>query len=385
MGAHILILGGGSGGLVAANKLAKALRGRGHTITVVDRSPYHYFQPSFPWVALGFKEPEEVRRPLHNLEKKGVRFLQDEVEAILPEDKQVRLKENGTLAYDYLVVSLGAELGPDLMPGFHLAHHPWSVEGALKMREALTNFEGGRVVISVSGPYYRCPPAPFEVAGQLDFNFKARRIRSKTEIVVAHPNPAPLAGMGPAISGLIMEILRNKNVRFEGNFNAERIDPERKILLARDGRELPFDLLVMVPPHRPNRLVQQLGPTTPQGFPVVDPETFRSVKYPEIFMIGDMVNPSLNLPPAGVVAHFQAEFVANEIVAEVKGAYIGESFTPVAMCIMDFGDDAVLPMCDFTQILTLEGPPSCGVLGRGKAVRVAKMLFESLWFATLLN
>jgi sulfide:quinone oxidoreductase len=104
-----------------------------------------------------------------------------------------------------------------------------------------------------------------------------------------------------------------------------------------------------------------------------------------VFAIGDMVNPAINLPAAGVVAHFQAEFVANQILAELKGAYIGESFTPVAMCIMDFGDDAVLPMCDFTRILDLSGPPSCGVLGHSKAIRLTKMLFESIWFATYLS
>lgn len=71
--ARIVILGGGSGGLVVANKLARGLRGTDHEILLVDRSPYHYFMPSFPWVALGFKEPEQVRRPLKNLEKKGVR------------------------------------------------------------------------------------------------------------------------------------------------------------------------------------------------------------------------------------------------------------------------------------------------------------------------
>lgn len=106
MGAKILILGGGSGGLVAANKLAKALRGTDHEITLVDRSPYHYFMPSFPWVALGYKEPEEVRRPLKNIEKKGVKFIQGEVKEILFDEQKVRVDDQ-ELPYDYLIVSLG--------------------------------------------------------------------------------------------------------------------------------------------------------------------------------------------------------------------------------------------------------------------------------------
>ncbi len=385
MGAKVLILGGGSGGLVAANKLAKALRREGdHEITLVDRSPYHYFMPSFPWVALGFKEPEEVRRPLKNLEKKGIKFVQGEVKELLLDDKRVRVDDR-ELPYDFLIVSLGAEVTPDLMPGFEVAHHPWTIEAALRMREAIKAFQGGRIVIGVSGPYYRCPPAPYEVAGQIDFALQARQLRDKTEIVVAHIHPKPLSAMGPAISNVISEILESKGVKFEGSFNPKEIDPQRKVLRSDDGREIPFDLLIMVPPHKPSAAARCPGLMTPGGFPIVDTKTFRCLKHPEVFAIGDMVNPGINLPTAGVVAHFQAEFVANEIVAEIKGAYIGESFTPVAMCIMDFGDDAVLLMCDFTRILTLEGPPSCGVLGRGKAIRLTKMLFEKMWFSTYLS
>ncbi len=382
--ARIVILGGGSGGLVVANKLARGLRGTPHEILLVDRSPYHYFMPSFPWVALGFKEPEQVRRPLKNLEKKGVRVIQGEVQEIRIPEKRVRV--NGEdLSYDLMVVALGAEVKPDLMPGFEVAYHPWTIEGALRMREAIQRFEGGRIVIGVSGPYYRCPPAPYEIAGQLDFALRARRLRDKSEIVLAHPHPQPLSAMGPAISGVITEILAAKGVRFEGNFHAKAIDPERRLLLGQDGREIPFDLLIMVPPHRPSVAGMCPGLLTPAGFPLVDPKTFRCLADPDVFAIGDMVNPAINLPAAGVVAHFQAEFVANQILAELKGAYIGESFTPVAMCIMDFGDDAVLPMCDFTRILDLSGPPSCGVLGRSKAIRLIKMLFESIWFATYLS
>jgi len=382
--ARILILGGGSGGLVVAHKLARGLRGTDHEILLVDRSPYHYFMPSFPWVALGFKEPEQVRRPLKNLERKGVRVIQGEVQEIRVREKRVRV-DGEDLTYDLLVVSLGAEVKPDLMPGFEVAHHPWTIEGAIRMREAIQRFEGGRIVIGVSGPYYRCPPAPYEIAGQLDFALRARRLRHRSEIVLAHPHPQPLSAMGPAISGVISEILARKDVRFEGNFNAQAIDPQRRVLIGADGREIPFDLLIMVPPHRPSSAGIWAGLPTPGGLPPVDPKTFRSLADPYVFAIGDMVSPALNLPPAGVVAHFQAEFVANQILAELKGAYIGESFTPVAMCIMDFGDDAVLPMCDFTRILDLSGPPSCGVLGRSKAIRLLKMLFESMWFATYLS
>ncbi len=382
----ILILGGGSGGLVAANKLAKIFKhGEEADITLIDKNPYHEFMPSYPWVGLNFKEPDDIRRPLKLLEKKGVRFVNDEITQILPSKKKVKTK-NGEYDYDFLIVSLGVVLDPDALPGYEDAYHTWSLQGALRFREAIRNFKGGNIVIGVSGMYYRCPPAPYEIAGQLDFTLRARGLRDKTNITVFNVTPGPLSNMGPAIMGVIQEILDNKGVEFVGNFEVVRVDKDSKKVVAKDGRELPYDLLLLVPPNKPNPVVFNSELTGPEGLPIVDPETFRSKKFPEVFLIGDGANAALNLPPAGVVAHFQAEFVANEIAADVKGAYIADSFSPVAMCIMDFGDDAVLPMCEFSQFYRdVSGPPNCGVLGRGKEIRLVKMAFEAMWFGFYLT
>lgn len=381
----ILILGGGSGGLVAANKLAKTLKDSAE-ITLIDKNPYHEFMPSYPWVALGFKEPDDIRRPLNLIEKRGVRYINDTVVEIIPSKNLVKTSKNGDLNYDYLIVSLGAEIDEEAIPNFSTeAYHPWTLEGSLKLREAIKDFKGGNVVIGISGAYYRCPPAPFEVAGQLDFLFKTKRLRDKTNITVFHITPGPLSNMGPAISSIISEILTNKGITFVGNFEPVKIDSSSKKVISKDGREIPYDLLIMTPPHKPASVVVNSELAGPKGFPVIDPLTFRSKKFDNVFIIGDVVNPAINLPPAGVVAHFQAEFVSTEIISEIKGAYVGESFSPVAMCIMDFGDDAVLPMCEFSKVyVDLSGPPSCGILGRGKEVRLLKLGFEFMWFASYL-
>ncbi len=384
---RVVILGGGSGGLVSANKVKKLLGDRVEVI-VVDRNAYHDFQPSYPWVALGFKEPDDVRRPLKLLERKSIRFLNDEVVSIEPENDKVILKDHGKLTYDYLVVSLGAEIDYDALEGYdkHKVHHTWTLNGALRFREAIKDFKGGRIVIGVSGIYYKCPPAPFELAGQLDFVLKAKGIRKKTDITVFHVTEGPLSNMGPAISTTISEILERKSINFVGNFEAVRIDDTLKRIYSKDGRYLEYDLLVLVPPHKVNSVVSRSSLCKDGNFPLVDPSTFRSKFYENVFVIGDVVNPLLNLPPAGVVAHFQAEFIASQIATEVKGAYVGESFTPVAMCVMDFGDDAVLPMCEFSRFYEkLSAPPVCGVLGKGKEIRLVKMIFESMWFATYLT
>ncbi len=378
MPTKVLVLGGGSGGLVAANKV-KRLLGPRVEVTLVDKNPYHEFMPAYPWVAFGMREPEEIRRPLARLEKRGIQYLQATVEALEPDKNRVQT-DQGSLDYDYLIVSLGAEAQPSPAPE---ALAPWSLEGALKLREALKRFQGGRVVVGVSSPYYPCPPAPYEVAGQVEFALKVKGVRSKSQVDVFHLNPLPLAGMGPVISGKVLEILKSKGIAFHGEF--EPVGFEGGKVRAKDGRELAYDLLILTPPFAPNRVVRTSPLAGPSGFPEVDKATFRSLKYPNVFVIGDTVNPSLMLPPAGVVAHFQGEYVAGVIAADLKGAYIGEPFNPVAMCIMDFGDNALLPQCSFERVLAGTGMPSCGVMAVGKWVRVTKMLFEGFWFATLIE
>ncbi len=378
MAVKVLVLGGGSGGLVAANKVKRLMREEAE-VTLIDKSDYHYFMPGFPWVAFGMRELDDVRRPLQLLEKRGVNYVKAEIQALDPDAKKV-VTDRGEFGYDYLVVSLGAEPMPSPAED---AVAPWSPEGALALRERMKDFEGGRIVVGVSSPYYPCPPAPFEVAGMAEFALKVKGVRAKSSVDVFHLNPAPLAPMGPVISGMVLKILNEKGVRFHGEFELERAEGGK--VVAKDGRELAYDLLILVPPFAPNRVVRESKLAGPQGFPTVDPMTFRHTNYPEVFVIGDVVNPALMLPPAGVVAHFQAEYIAGVIVSDLKGAYIGEPFDAVAMCIMDFGDNALLPQCEFEKVLAGKGMPSCGVMATGRWVRITKMLFESFWFATLLG
>ncbi len=378
MAVKVLVLGGGSGGLVAANKV-KGLLGREVEVTLIDRSDYHYFLPGLPWVAFGMREVDDIRRPLANVEKRGIRYVKAEVEAIEPEANRV-VTDQGTFGYDYLVVSLGAEPQPQPTAD---AVAPWSPDGAMALRERMKAFPGGRVVIGVSSPYYPCPPAPYEVAGMAEFALKVKGVRDRSSVDVFHMNPAPLAGMGPVISERVMRILEEKGIGFHGGF--ELAEAGSGEVRAKDGRTLAYDLLILVPPFAPNRVVRSSPLAGENGFPPVDRRTFRHVKYTNVFVIGDTVNPSLMLPPAGVVAHFQAEYIAGVITSDLKGAYIGQPFDPVAMCIMDFGDNALLPQCSFEKVLEGTGMPSCGVMAVGRWVRVTKMLFESYWFATLIG
>lgn len=183
------------------------------------------------------------------------------------------------------------------------------------------------------------------------------------------------------ISHSISKILERKGIAYHAGF--ELAEGGNGVVKAKDGRTLEYDRLILVPPFAPNRVVRESPLAGPNGFPEVSPYTFKSTRYDNVFVIGDTVNPALNLPAAGVVVHYQGEYIAGVIAAELRGSYIGEPFNAVAMCIMDFGDDAILPQCDFTDMLYGKGMPSCGVMAQGRSVRIAKMLFESMFFATM--
>ena len=178
---QIVVLGGGSGGIVAATKLGRTL-GADHDVTLIDRRADHVYMPGFLFVMVGQRRPEDITRKLKRLEKRNIRVLQAEVLGIDPGRQQVIL-ESTAIPYDYLIVSLGLEVRPDLLPGFaEAAHHPWEMDAALRLKNTLETFREGRVLVGVPLGPYRCPPAPYEAQWMLDNYFKERNIRDLVDL-----------------------------------------------------------------------------------------------------------------------------------------------------------------------------------------------------------
>ncbi|MEM4192616.1 MAG: FAD-dependent oxidoreductase, partial [Candidatus Nitrosocaldus sp.] len=175
---RILILGGGAGGVVVASRLSKMLKDKSN-ITIVDKNRYHEFRPSYLWVAMGTRKPDDVRRELILLESKGINFLHGSVKSIDAADRKVSVEVDGdtrVLDYDYLVVALGAELKPEMLKGMEHAYHTWELDDALRFKDALAGFKGGRIVVGVASMPYRCPPAPFELALMLRYLSEQRGV-----------------------------------------------------------------------------------------------------------------------------------------------------------------------------------------------------------------
>ncbi|MDR5689548.1 MAG: FAD/NAD(P)-binding oxidoreductase, partial [Armatimonadota bacterium] len=141
---RVVILGGGSGGVVAAKRLGEWSRPDEVEVVLVDRSPWHEYRPSYLWVMTGKREPDEVRRPLKLLEARyGTRVVRATVTRIDPEARRVDT-DAGSLDYDFLIVALGALLRQD--PRTEGFEGPWELEHAVRLREVLREFRGGHVM-----------------------------------------------------------------------------------------------------------------------------------------------------------------------------------------------------------------------------------------------
>ncbi len=378
MAKKILVLGGGAGGVVVSNLLAKELEPGEAEITLIDRNPYHEFPPSYLWVMSGIRKPEDIRRPLKNLERKGIKFVQDEIIEILPAENKVKGK-NREYTYDILVVGLGSEADFSALPGSEHICAPWTLESTLKCREMLKDFKGGKVVVGVAGKRYKCPPAPFEVAFLTRYLLDQRGFKDKADITVAHFWKEPMEPFGPVMVKGFKMFLNQYNIKYKPNFMVARVEKDK--LISTEGEELPYDLAFVIPPHKAAKPVRESELSDPEtGFMKVKKTTLRHPKYENVFGIGDVIAPELNLGMAGVFAHFQGEYIAAQILDEVKGGYEGELYNMGGVCTMDMGYVGAAVYCDFSKKISGEAEyPDCVMLGGMRLFRLTKFIWEKYW------
>ena len=381
---RVVILGGGSGGAVAAKRLGRWAKEGEFEVVLIDRSRWHEYRPSYLWVMTGKREPEDVRRELSILTHRyGTEVVEAEVTAIDPRARRVETSSGG-YDYDYLVVSLGAELRrSEQIAGLEA---PWELDDALAARQRLAAFKGGRVVVGVESWPYRCPPAPFEAAMMLRYLAEQRDVSDRTEISVFHTWQRPMETFGPLMVDGFGRFLEQREVSFEGGFELERHDAGNRLLRAKDGRELDYDLAMVVPAHRAPAVIADSGMVAEGGYMDVKLPSMVSPQFEDVWGIGDVVAPTIGLGMAGVFAHFQAEHVVTQIIDRARGTYVGELYNMVGVCVMDTGYEGAAVWCDFTdKLYGRTAVPDCRLLGGMRAFRAVKSGFEAYWFANLFG
>ncbi len=337
MGKRIVILGGGMGGVVVANRLVKALP-RDNDITVIDREKNHLFSPSLLWLMVGERNKEQIQKPLSRLRKKGIRFINAEVSKIDFEGRTVATSE-GEVPFDYLVIALGAGTFPERLAGFSEgAYNLYDLSGADGIREKIESFDKGRVVVLVSGIPFKCPAAPYETALILSAYFT--RKHRDIEIEVVTPEPLPMGVAGPEVGNMVVSLLESRGIRFTPQHQAVRIEPEKKKIAFQDGEARAYDLLIGIPPHGLPPVLEGLPVLGKSGWVKVNPKTLET-ELENVYALGDVTAIPLAvgkpLPKAGVFAHFQADVVAHNIEAKITGASPKE-FDGKGACFIELGD-----------------------------------------------
>src|SRR5712692_3242407 len=256
-GRRIVILGGWFGGITAAQELARLLPPE-HSITLIDRHGQFMMGLRKLWMLVGRGTRQEGTRSLMALSARGVAVRMAEVTAIDPRTRTVRAGE-ATVPFDYLIVALGADVRPDLVPGFGPpAFNLYDPDDVESLAPRIRTFREGRILIAVMGVPYKCPPAPYEAAMMLDDLFRKRGMRDAVRIDTSTPQPMSLPVVGATNCTQVEGYLAARGIGFSPKTKVMKVDGSTVVT---EGSAVPSDLLIGVPPHRPPALIRESGLT----------------------------------------------------------------------------------------------------------------------------
>lgn len=347
-GSTVLILGGGWGGLTAAHHLRGFLPPE-HRVVVLERKERFSFCPSYLWLLTGERTTaDDVSRPMAKLAQPGIEWVHDEVRAIDPARLTVTTG-SGTLRADHLVIALGAENAPNEVPGFaEAALNVYDAAGAIAVRDALSRIQRGRIVVLIARTPFRCPGAPYESAFLIDTVLRERGVRDDVELVIYTPEKAPLGVAGPAVGTEVVGMLTGRGIAYHPQRTVRRVDPAQHTITF-DEEQVPYDLLVGIPPHRAPAVVRDSGLVDATGYIPVHPQSLEvladvdtlQTRYPGVHAIGDVTSirllNALLLPKTGVFAEGEAAVVARNIAAAVQGREPRDAYDGVGGCYIEVG------------------------------------------------
>ena len=388
---HVVILGGGTGGTLAANRLRRRFRTDELAITVVDQDDRHVYQPGLLFVPFGLTRVEDIVRPRQRQLRGGIDFIQQGIDHVEIDTSMVQLDDDTTLAYDLLVVATGATLVPEETEG--LTGPGWmdkvftfySPEGAAALEAALATFDGGRIVVNVVDMPIKCPVAPLEFCFLADWYFHERGIRDRVQLT--YVTPLDGAFTKPVASEHLGGMLAERGIELVAEFNTGEVDGAGGRLISYDGREVPFDLAVVVPLHGGAAYVgRSPGLGDELNFVPTDERTLQAKAQPNIFVIGDAAN--VPASKAGSVTHFEGETLVENIARHLAGEPLVEGFDGHANCFIETGFHKAL-LIDFNydhEPVPGHYPSAVGLplLKESRLNHLGKLLFESVYWHGLL-
>ncbi len=335
----IVILGAGSAGTMIANKLFREIAENEITVTIIDHSNLHYYQPGFLFIPFGIYTKNMVYKPRRDYLPNNVLFIQEKVNLIEPDNNRVILSNNQKVNYDFLIIATGSKIAPEEVEG--LTGSGWkknifdfyTPEGAVDLAHFLRYWKGGKLVLNVAEMPIKCPVAPLEFVFLADWWFTVNGIRDKVEIEYV----TPLSGVftKPIASKYLGEIVERKNINVTTDFNIGSVDPEHNKIISYDNKEIDYDLLVSIPTNMGSSVMERSGIGDDLNFVPTDKHTLLSKIKDNIFVAGDAT--ALQSSKAGSVAHFEAEIVIKNLIRRMDEKELLKDFDGHANCYIESG------------------------------------------------
>jgi len=371
--AIVVIVGGGVGGILTANLLAK--HSKQIQVQLIDATGTHQYQPGWLRVPFGDYRPESLRYPIRRLLHPSVELITEPAKHIDTDARHVVLQSGKQVPYDYLVIGTGAYPHPEEIEGLAQgAHTFYTEEGALRLNQALQQFRGGRIVVGVAGFPYKCPPAPHEFTLLLDDWLRARNLRQQTELTFVTPinRLFPIETVAPVFENAFKE----RNICVETFFNTESVNSEKRVIASLEGTELEYDLLIMIAPHRGAEVVSASGLGDRGGWVPTDKQTLQVKGHENLYALGDATD--LPVSKSGAAAHFEAEVVAQRLVEAVEGRTPQHLYDGHVMCMIETGGNkAMLINFDYQHPPRTPKP--------SHALKIAKGLFRRAYPLAVLK
>lgn len=344
MGKHILILGGGFGGLAAADTLRRTL-GSEHRITLVDKQPLFFMGLTKLWVLDGRRQVGQGPGNRTVLTKRGIEFLEGEISRIDPTSREVRVGKRGVL-YDYLIIALGADYSTSSPDGFaRYARNLYNESGCAEIRDELRTLTSGTITILVSGLPFKCPPAPYEATMIIDDVLRKRGVRENVRLQVVTPEPHPLTILGPDAGKVVKAQLEERGIAYYPATKTKEI--RQKSIVTEDGQEISHNWIFAIPKHVVPSVLRDSGFVDESGWVPVDSSTL-ATKHANVYAVGDCAGTKIPkgalLPRAGVLAEAQGKVVAENIVREIAGKEASAKFDGQGVCYMEVGSAKAAPV-----------------------------------------
>jgi sulfide:quinone oxidoreductase len=389
---NLLILGAGTAGTIMASHLRRKLPAPDWTITVVDRAAHHDYQPGYLFMPFGIYSESDVRRPMKRTVPRGVDFREADVDRIEADANRVLLPDGTALTYDLLIIATGVHPAPDQVEGMvggdwrKNVHEFYTFEGARALTERLKSWPGGKLVVHICEMPIKCPVAPLEFCFLADAWLQKQGLRDKTEITYVTPMSG--AFTKPVASGILGKLLDEKRISVVHDFAIARVDTGKSAIVSWDEKEVPYDLLVTVPPNMGAAMIDRSGLGDELNFVPTDKHTLQSKAHANIFVIGDATDCPTS--KAGSVAHFEAEVLTGNILHFIAGEPLRSRFDGHANCFIESGHGKGF-LLDFnydqepvTGTFPFPGLGPMKLLGESRLNHLGKMAFKWIYWNVLL-